>query len=224
MVRTPVRIRLSGAADVHQARVVRRRTAPRRLDCLTAATLSAHIAAETSVFFTANVPPNPQHVSASGRSTRSSPRTAREQPQRRVADAEHPQRVARGVIGDPVREVRADVGDAEDIGEERRQVVHPGDQPSDVAGERRVSFGQHRVVLAHHGGAGRRRGDDRLIAGEGSREAAGHRHRLAPVAGVEVHLPAAGLARREVDLVPEPLEDRDHGLARYRGRGCRSGR
>ena len=47
------------------------------LDCLTAATLSAHIAAETSLFFTANVPPNPQHVSASGRSAKSSPRTAR---------------------------------------------------------------------------------------------------------------------------------------------------
>ena len=43
----------------------------------TAATLSAQIAADTSGFFTANVPPNPQHVSASGRSARSRPRTAR---------------------------------------------------------------------------------------------------------------------------------------------------
>src|SRR5580693_281268 len=41
-----------------------------------AATLSAHIAAETSWFFSANVPPNPQQVVASGRSTRSIPRTA----------------------------------------------------------------------------------------------------------------------------------------------------
>ena len=46
-------------------------------DCLIAETLSAHIAADTSGFFTANVPPNPQHVSASGRSTRSMPPTAR---------------------------------------------------------------------------------------------------------------------------------------------------
>ena len=43
----------------------------------TAATLSAQIAADTSGFFTANVPPNPQHTSASGRSARSRPRTAR---------------------------------------------------------------------------------------------------------------------------------------------------
>ena len=45
--------------------------------CLIAATLSVQIAAETSGFFTENVPPNPQHDSASGRSTRSRPRTAR---------------------------------------------------------------------------------------------------------------------------------------------------
>ena len=43
----------------------------------TAATLSAQIAADTSAFFTENVPPNPQQDSASGRSTRSRPRTAR---------------------------------------------------------------------------------------------------------------------------------------------------
>ena len=39
--------------------------------------LSASIAVETSAFFTANVPPNPQQVVASGSSTRSMPRTAR---------------------------------------------------------------------------------------------------------------------------------------------------
>ena len=46
-------------------------------DCRIAATLSAHMAADTSGFFTENVPPKPQHVSASGRSTRSMPRTSR---------------------------------------------------------------------------------------------------------------------------------------------------
>jgi hypothetical protein len=39
--------------------------------------LSASMAAETSGFFTAKVPPNPQHDSASGSSTRSIPRTSR---------------------------------------------------------------------------------------------------------------------------------------------------
>ena len=39
--------------------------------------LSASIAVDVSAFFTANVPPNPQHCSAAGSSTRSSPRTWR---------------------------------------------------------------------------------------------------------------------------------------------------
>ena len=43
----------------------------------TADALSSPIAAEVSEFLTANVPPKPQHSSARGRSTSSSPRTAR---------------------------------------------------------------------------------------------------------------------------------------------------
>ena len=43
----------------------------------TLAILSVSIAVEVSAFFTANVPPKPQHWSAAGSSTRSSPRTAR---------------------------------------------------------------------------------------------------------------------------------------------------
>ena len=39
--------------------------------------LSSSIAAEVSAFLTANVPPKPQHSSASGSSTRSMPPTAR---------------------------------------------------------------------------------------------------------------------------------------------------
>jgi hypothetical protein len=43
----------------------------------TDAILSASIAVDVSAFFTANVPPKPQHWSAAGSSTRSRPRTAR---------------------------------------------------------------------------------------------------------------------------------------------------
>jgi hypothetical protein len=39
--------------------------------------LSASIAVDVSAFFSANVPPNPQHSRSPGSSTRSSPRTAR---------------------------------------------------------------------------------------------------------------------------------------------------
>ena len=42
---------------------------------VTEASLSSSIAAEVSAFFTANVPPKPQHSADPGRSTSSSPRT-----------------------------------------------------------------------------------------------------------------------------------------------------
>jgi hypothetical protein len=42
---------------------------------------------------------------------------------------------------------------------------------------------------------------------------AGHRRSLAPVAGVEVHLAAAGLGRGELHLVAKPFEHGHHGLA-----------
>ena len=45
--------------------------------CCTAAILSASMAPDTAGFFSANVPPNPQHCSAPGSSTRSMPPTAR---------------------------------------------------------------------------------------------------------------------------------------------------
>ena len=97
----------------------------------TCAALSAPIATDVSGFFTAKVPPKPQHSSAAGRSPGGCPRTAREQPRRAVADAEHPQRVAGRVIGHPVREVGAHVLHAEDVDEELAQLV---DDRGDVRG------------------------------------------------------------------------------------------
>ena len=76
MTGTPVRCRVSAPPMCirQELSAAHSTSAPLRR---TAATLSAHMAADTSAFFTANVPPNPQHASASGRSTSSRPRTAR---------------------------------------------------------------------------------------------------------------------------------------------------
>ena len=71
-----------------------------------------------SAFLTANVPPKPQHSSASGSSTRSMPAHRAQQPQRPVADVQQAQRVAGRVVGHAVREVRADVLDAEHVDQE----------------------------------------------------------------------------------------------------------
>ena len=98
------------AADVHQARRVGRASAPRRRSRRTSSTLSSPIAIEVSAFFTANVPPNPQHSSAPRQVDEAQALDRGEQPLRPVADPQQPQRVAGRVERDRVREARADVG------------------------------------------------------------------------------------------------------------------
>ena len=85
--------------------------------------LSASMAVETSGFFTAKVPPNPQHDSACGQLDQVDAAHRAQQLQRLVADPQHPQRVAGRVIGHPVREVRADIGHPEHVDQELRQLV-----------------------------------------------------------------------------------------------------
>ena len=88
-------------------RSCRRRPAPRRRSRARGAPCPTPSRPRCRLFLTAKVPPKPQHSSARGRSTRVSPRTARSSRVGPVADAEHPQRVARRVVGHPVRERRA---------------------------------------------------------------------------------------------------------------------
>jgi hypothetical protein len=56
-------------------------------------------------------------------------------------------------------------------------------------------------------------------AAEDPDEATGEFGRLASVAGVQMHLPAAGLLSPELDLVAEPFKHLDDGLACL-GREC----
>jgi len=88
------------------------------------------------------------------------------------------------------------------------EVGHPAGQGA-VAG----AGGEPGVQLPDHAGAGAGRGHDRLVAGEHVHEAARERSGLALVAGVVVHLPAAGLLLRELDPVAEALEQPDDRLA-----------
>ena len=128
--------------------------------------LSESIAAEVSAFLTANVPPKPQHSFGLASSTRSMPRTAPQELQRRLADLEHPQGVAGRVVGHPVRVVRADVRHPEPLDQELRELEDPGRERLDLLGEPPVSrqLRRHGVELAHHPDAGARGGDDGLVA------------------------------------------------------------
>ena len=128
-----------------------------------------------------------------------------QQVQLAVAEPEQAHAVAAGVVGDPVREVRAQlrrrVGDAQDIHQELGELVGfgsdvggPGFQPGVPA-----AAGDHGVLVLHGGdaGAGRCDGDVVLIVFEGLHMVGDDGQRLLEVAAVDVHLPAAGLAGRE---------------------------
>ena len=86
--------------------------------------LSESIAIDVSAFLTANVPPKPQHSSASGELDEVDPAHRAQQPQRPVADPQQPQRVAGRVVGHAVRERGADVLDAELVDQELGQLEH----------------------------------------------------------------------------------------------------
>ena len=145
--------------------------------------------------------------------------------QRLVADAQHAQRVAGGVVGDAVRVVGADVAHVEHVDEELREFV--GARCDRLGAARQVLVAgaarDHRVLVAHRPDARPRRGDGIVAAGvlEHLDVVADEVGGLDEVAGVDVHLAAAGLLRREDHLVTEALEQRhggDGGLRKHRVR------
>ncbi len=73
-----------------------------------------------------------------------------------------------------------------------------------------------RIVIAHHRHATGRRAHHRLRRFELLHKSPQQRIRLFLVAGIPVHLPAAGLAGRKVDSMSQPLQHADHGLTRLR--------
>ena len=184
----------------------------------TAAILSASIAPDTAGFFSANVPPNPQHCSASGSSTRSMPLNRAQQPQRPLADPQQPQRMAGRVVGHPVREVRPDVGHAQHVGQEFRQLPGAGRDRLRRLGQRRVTGqpGHVGVLVPDRGRARPARHHDRVVALERRHMVADQRDRLPRVAAVDVHLPAAGLRPGHLHAHAQPFQHPDRGLAHLR--------
>src|SRR5215204_467305 len=139
-----------------------------------------------------------------------------QQIQRRISDLEHPQGMARRVVGHAVRVVGADVGDAELFHQKLGELEDPGAKLLDPFSETPVScqVRGHRVELAHHAHAGARGCDDGLVTAEDLDEAPHEGYGFALVACVEVHLPAARLRVRKVYLHPEAFENLDGSPSR----------
>ena len=167
---------------------------------MTLVILSASMAVEVSAFLIANVPPKPQHGVGRRQLDQVMPAHVAQQFQRLVADPQHPQGVAGGVVGDPVRVVGADIAHVEHVDQQfgqlvgaRRHGVGPPRQGG-VAGP----AGHHRVLVANRADAGSRWRDRGLAVGVlEDLDVMTHQRGAASVeiTRVDVHLAAAGLPR-----------------------------
>jgi hypothetical protein len=170
---------------------------------------SRPIASEMWGKLTENVPPKPQHCSASPNSTRLTPGDRAHQRRRRLG-AVRAARVARAVEGDgrvkPPRPRRH----PEAVDDEIRQLPRaPGELPRPRAGRARARTPA--APVKHHRGAGARRHDHRSVALEGAHHVAHHPARGRPVAGVERRLAAAGLRLGETPPSAEVFQHLHRG-------------
>ena len=144
-----------------------------------------------------------------------------QQPGRPVPHPEHPQRVAGRVVGHRVREVRADVLDAEHVDEELRQLEHLGRHLLDRRGQAGIARATRddRVLMAGRAGARPGGSHHGVVPGEGLDEVPHDRDRLVEIAGVHHRLRTAGLRRREVHVDTEAVQqphDRLAGVGEHR--------
>src|SRR4051812_24340598 len=115
------------------------------------------------------------------------------------------------MVGDAMRVIGADVCHLKPLYQELGELEDSGGKLLDIGGEALVvrEVGRHGVELAYHADAGARGRHDCLVVLEGLDETLDERYRLALVAGVEMHLAAAGLREGESYLYPEAFEDLD---------------
>jgi len=135
-------------------------------------------------------------------------RDVAQQPQRAVTDPQQAQRMAGRVVGDPVRVVRPDVLHPENINKQLRQLERARGDGLGPPGQLLVTepARHHRMLMPHRARARGGRHDHHLAVLEDVHVPADQRQGLAQVAGVGVHLPAAGLLRRKRHLVTEPFQ------------------
>ena len=173
--------------------ICRPRCRPRRRVEARARILSASIAIEVSAFLTANVPPKPQHSSRARQLDQVDPAHRAQQPQRPSptcsAAASGRSGGRRRGAGSTRRRLRRRAVD-----QELRQLEHPRGQRRRAPPRARspALLGQAARSLAHHADA-RAEGHDHLACRRDAHEAPHQRHALGLVAGVDVHLAAAGL-------------------------------
>ena len=125
-----------------------------------------------------------------------------------VANVQHTQRVARRMVGDGVREDGTYVLYTKMVYKEFRELEDAWQQRLYIGKELGVvgTGGDEFVVLAHHGDAGGGWHTNDFRVAKDLDKAADERYGFDVVAGVIVHLPAAGLRDRKVNGVAETFK------------------
>ncbi len=118
--------------------------------------------------------------------------------------------VAGRVIREATFEAGADIGDAKDVDEKRRQLVGPLGQRLGPVGVVGIVGEQVRRLVDHHVTAGPGWNHHRRLAlAKHVDHVSRHGARVIPAAGVESRLAAAGLPLWHVHLDPRPFEHPD---------------
>ena len=136
-------------------------------------------------------------------------------PQRSVAHAQRTKRVAGRMIGNPMREIRAYIFDAQPVDQQLGKLEDARKNSGDAAFQFWVGrhTGGFQVVITDHGDARSRGAADNVVAFEYVDEFSDQRNGFALITGVVVHLPAAGLFRPEVNGMAEPFQHLYYGDA-----------
>jgi hypothetical protein len=132
-----------------------------------------------------------------------------EQTKRAIAEREAAEAVAACVVRDAMGIEGSDVLEPEATGEKFRELEDLGQEGFDIGREARIAdgCGHFGIVFSHHRHAGRGGHDDDLGGFELVDEALEQGESFGLIAGVPMHLAAAGLAGGEVHGVAESLED-----------------
>jgi hypothetical protein len=124
-------------------------------------------------------------------------------------DAQLPETGTGIVVGRAALETGPDGPDAPYVHQEGDQLVGPAGQVGGGRAPRRIVLEQGRIVLLDHRGAGARRRDDMVVAGEGVDHPSRNRLGVGPVTRIVGRLPAAGLQGRDFDRAAGLLEQLD---------------
>jgi hypothetical protein len=142
-----------------------------------------------------------------------------EEPERAISQLQTAKAVAARVIGDAMRVVGSYIFKSELLGEELGELPYAGEDAVDLFDKcLTASLGDdpprhHGIVIADHGDTGRGWDDDGFRVAKLIDKSGNEWKSLRLVAGVPVHLAAAGLPGRKVYSVTETLEHSDNGLA-----------